>query len=147
MDVAILTAFLTPFLPFLTKLGEKAAESAAGKLGTDAWEKAKALWTKLHPKLEEKEAAKEAVDDVVKNPEDADLQTVLRMQLKKLLEKDENAALAKELAQIMNENAPDGTSGTQIIQTVLENSGVVAGQITGGTVIGSIQMKDKGSAS
>jgi hypothetical protein len=141
MDVAVLTAFLVPFLPFLTKLGEKAAESAAGKFGTDAWEKAKALWGKLLPKVEEKEAAKEAVADIANNPEDADLQTVLRMQLKKLLEKDENAGLVKELAQLMDEDAPDGTPGTQIIQTVLENSGVVAGQITGGTVIGSNQTK------
>jgi hypothetical protein len=45
MDITTLakdvTLFLTPFLPYLLKAGEKAAEEAGKKLGGDAWERAK----------------------------------------------------------------------------------------------------------
>lgn len=38
-----LTAFLAPFLPYLLKIGEKAAEEGGKRFGTAAWEQAKAL--------------------------------------------------------------------------------------------------------
>jgi hypothetical protein len=45
MDIATLTAFITPFLPNLTQLGtkatDKAVESAAGKFGEAVWKKPK----------------------------------------------------------------------------------------------------------
>jgi hypothetical protein len=37
-------AFLAPFLPYLLKAGEKAAEEAGRRLGAAAWEQAQALW-------------------------------------------------------------------------------------------------------
>jgi hypothetical protein len=140
MEIVTLTAFITPFLPFLLKLGgkaaEKATETAAGKFGEAAWSKAQAVWEKLSPKVEGKEAAKEAAMDVANQPEDEDLQVALRVQLKKLLEQDE--ALVKAIAQILQEDAPDGTSGTQIVQTVTGNQNQVIGQVTGGKVIGNV---------
>ena len=36
--------FLAPFLPYLLKAGEKAAEEAGRRLGAAAWEQAQALW-------------------------------------------------------------------------------------------------------
>ena len=54
MDIALLTKFLSPFLPFLMKLGEKASEKAAEKFGEDAWNKAKAIWAKLQFEVEAK---------------------------------------------------------------------------------------------
>ena len=57
MDITVLTALLTPCLPFLMKLGGKAAESASGKIGTDTWETAKKVWDKVHPKLNDKDKA------------------------------------------------------------------------------------------
>jgi len=55
MDVSqlaqVVTTFLTPFLPYLLKVGAKAAEEAGKKFGADAWEQAKALWGKLRPKV------------------------------------------------------------------------------------------------
>jgi hypothetical protein len=47
MDIVALTTLLIPCSPFLIKLGEKAAESASSKIGTDAWETAKKIWDKL----------------------------------------------------------------------------------------------------
>jgi hypothetical protein len=137
MDIAVLTAFLAPFLPFLLKLGTKASESVATKVGEDAWKKAKEIWTQLGPKVEAKEAAKEAVTDVANNPEDEDLQAVLRVQLKKLIEPDQELAAAIE--KILNEKAADGTPGMQIVQNVTGDRNQLQGQISGKNVFGNVQ--------
>jgi hypothetical protein len=140
MEIVTLTAFMSPFLPFLLKLGEKAAEKSteavAGKFGEAAWSKAQAVWEKLSPKVEAKEAAMEAVTDVANHPDDEDLQVALRVQLKKLLDQDED--LLKAIAQIFQEDAADGTSGTQIVQTVIGKQNLVIGQVSGGQVFGNI---------
>ncbi len=137
MDAATLTAFLAPVLPFLLKVGSKAAEGAMQQVGVDTWGKAKAVWEKLRPKVEEKEAAKEAAEDVAAAPDDEDLQAALRVQLKKILEK--NEALAKEIAQLMNSDAPTGLGGTTIQQKVTGDQNKSIGQMQGsGKVIGNV---------
>ncbi len=140
MEIATLTAFRSPFLPTLLKLGgkaiEKATESASGKFGEAAFNKAEAVWVKLSPKVEAKESAKEAAIDVANSPEDEDLKAVLRVQLKKLLEQDEE--LMKAIEQILQADAPDGTPGIQIVQNVTGNQNQVIGQVTGGNVFGNI---------
>ena len=140
MEITTLTAFISPFLPFLLKLGgkalEKSTESASGKFGEAAFAKAQAVWGKLEPKVEAKEAAKEAAIDVANSPEDEDSQAALRKQFKKLLEQDEE--LFKAIAQILAADVPDGTSGTQIVQNVTGNQNQVIGQVTGGNVFGNI---------
>uniref|UniRef100_A0A7C3KC91 Uncharacterized protein n=1 Tax=Oscillatoriales cyanobacterium SpSt-418 TaxID=2282169 RepID=A0A7C3KC91_9CYAN len=144
MDPATLTAFLAPFLPILMKLGGKVLEGAAAKSGEtagtklteNALKKAGAIWEKLFPKVEAKESAKEAAEDVAQAPNDADAQAALRLQLKKILESDPE--LAEAIAQIMEEDAPDGTPGTQIVQHVAGNQNQVIGQVTGGNVFGNV---------
>ncbi len=136
MDIALLTAFLTPFLPALTQLGEKAAGKMAEKFGEDAWNKAKAIWGRLSPQLEAKEAAQEAVTDLANAPEDEDLQTALRVQLKKLL--DQNQALAVAVAQLFQAPGPQATPATQITQRVTGNQNQVIGQVLGGQVLGNV---------
>jgi hypothetical protein len=101
MDIALVVKFLAPCLPFLLNVGNKAVEGASQKVGEDVWNKAKAIWAKLHPKVEAKEAAKEAAADVAQKPEDEDLQASLRVQLKKILDAD--TALAEEIAKILQE--------------------------------------------
>ena len=101
MDIASLVKFLAPYLPFLLNVGNKAVEGASQKVGEDVWNKAKAIWAKLHPKVEANEAAKESATDVAQKPEDEDLQASLRVQLKKILEAD--TALAEEIAKIWEE--------------------------------------------
>jgi hypothetical protein len=141
MEIATLTAFISPFLPFLLKLGgkaaEKATESAAGKFGEASWTKAQAVWYKLSSKVEAKESAKEAAVDVANAPEDEDLQVVLKIQLKKLLAQDE--ALENAIAQILEADATDGTPGTRIVQNITGNRNQVIGQVTGGQVFGNIE--------
>ena len=138
MEIAALTTFLTPFLPYLLKLGkgaaETATETAANKFGEAAWQKAQTVWTRLSPKVEAKASAKEAAADVASNPTDEDAQAALRLQLKKLLANDE--ALAEQLAQILQKDTPK--LGTQITQTVTGNQNQVIGQVSGGQVFGNV---------
>lgn len=136
MDIAALTALLSPYLPFLMKLGEKAAESASSKIGTDAWETAKKIWEKLHPKLEAKDDARAAAEQVAAKPESGDRKAVFQEELETLLK--DNPDLAKAIAQIMAESSPSGTSGLQINQTVTGNENQAIGQVTGGKVFGGV---------
>lgn len=132
MNIALLAEFLAPFLPFLTKMAETSAETIAGKFGEGAWNKAKAVWAKLHPAVEAKPSMKEAVTDLATKPDDEDLQAVFRVQLKKLLEQDQQ--LAKAITQIFQDDTFNIPS-TQIAQTVTGNQNQVIGQVSGGQVI------------
>ncbi len=76
-----IVSFLAPFLPYLLKAGEKAAEEEGKKLGVETWEKAQTLWSKLRGK----ERVVQAAQDLVDAPNDSDAQAALRLQLKKLL--------------------------------------------------------------
>src|SRR6185295_18313526 len=87
-----LTTALVPLLPYLLKAGEKAAEETGKTVADQSLEWGKSLWSKLKPKVEAKPAALEAAQDVARAPEDEDLQTVLRVQLKKLLTGDQSLA-------------------------------------------------------
>lgn len=99
MDIALLLSFLAPCLPYLLNLGDKAAGKAAEKVGEKSVETVGKIWSKLHPKVEAKEAAKEAAEDVAKDPENPALQTVLQVQLEKILT--QNPDLAAEIAQLL----------------------------------------------
>jgi WD40 repeat protein len=131
MEIATLTAFISPFLPFLLNLGgkaiDKASESVGSKFGDAAFEKAQAVWGELGLQVEAKESLKEAATNVANNPENQDLQAALQVQLKKLLEQDEE--LGKAIAQILEADAPDGTSGNKIVQNVTGDRNQVIGTV------------------
>jgi hypothetical protein len=140
MEIVTLTAFLSPFLPSLLKLGDKAVEKvsepASEKLGGATFNKAQVVWEKLSHQIEASTGAKEAVVDAANHPEDEDFQAALRVQLKKLLAGNEE--LLKSVEQILYEDINDGTLGKQIVQTVTGNQNQVIGQMTSGKVIGNI---------
>ena len=104
MDVDIVklageaAAALAPFLPYLLKGGkaaaQKAFEKAGEKLVEEAGAKAEALWEKLKPKVEEKPAAKDVVEEF--DPADDDALPALRQQIRKILADDSN--FAKEIS-------------------------------------------------
>ncbi|HEY9697640.1 MAG TPA: CHAT domain-containing protein [Trichocoleus sp.] len=131
MDIALLTAFLAPFLPFLMKFGEKASEKAGEKFGESAWTKAMGIWSKLHPKLEAKDDARIAAEQVATKPESEARKAVFQEELDTLLK--ENPDLAKEIARILQEDAPDGTPGNQVIQNVTGGQNQVF-NISGSTI-------------
>ncbi|MBU7582617.1 MAG: hypothetical protein KAF91_06845 [Nostoc sp. TH1S01] len=127
MDISLLVKFLTPCLPFLLNVGNKAVEGASQKLGEDVWRKATVIWSKLQPKVEGKAAALEAAQDVANAPEDEDLQTALRVQLKKILTGE--PTLAEEIAQILSEKTTTGTGGDNIQQDVSGTGNQVIGKM------------------
>jgi hypothetical protein len=141
MEIATLTAFLSPYLPFLLKLSgkapEKTIETAAEKFGESSWTKAQAIWERLSPKVQAKESAKEAALDVANAPEDEDLQVALKVQIKKILDQDE--ALASAISQVLQEGGSDRPPGTQIVQNVMGNRNQVIGQVTGGKIFGNVE--------
>jgi hypothetical protein len=145
MEIAALTAFISPFLPFLLKLGgkaaEKATESAAGKFGEASWAKAQAVWDKLSPKIEAKESAKEAAIDVANAPEDEDLQVALKVQLKKLLAEDE--ALVRAIG--LEINAGKNQYQISMTQNNYDNANGIQANVEGGTAyIGEIHISNQG---
>ena len=141
MDIALLATFLSPFLPHLVKLGGKAAEAVteaiSEKFGEAAWTKAQKIWQQLSPKVEAKEDMKAATDQAAAKPDSQGRQAVFREELEALL--NENPQLAEAIAKIMEEDAPDGTPGTQIIQTVTGDKNQTIGQVLGGTVVGNVK--------
>src|SRR5829696_1658646 len=92
-DALVIT--LAPALPYLVSGGTELVKKAGETLKEEGLELAKKLWARLRPKVEEKPAAIEAVQDVAKAPEDDDAKGALRLQIRKLLEED--ASLASEL--------------------------------------------------
>jgi hypothetical protein len=100
MDVGLLTAFLAPFLPFLIKAGDAAAQEAGSRLAQDAWPYAKRLWERLWPSVQAKPAAVEAVEDAAVQPDD-DRLISLKVQLQKLLDTD--SALAADVERMFAE--------------------------------------------
>ncbi|MFN9399681.1 MAG: hypothetical protein ACK57R_00295, partial [Dolichospermum sp.] len=82
MDIAAIVKLITPCLPFLLTMGNKAAEGASQKVGEDVWNQAKVIWDKLWPKVEAKEEAKKAATKAQQNPDDDDLQAAFRVQIR-----------------------------------------------------------------
>lgn len=136
LDVAFLLQILTPALPFLVKVGGKASEGVGQKIGEDVWAKAKAIWSKLSPKVDADPAAKKAVEKVANDLENADRLTAAKLALQDLLE--EHPDLAKELAELLND-APTQADRIQVNQSVQGNKNQTIGVMQGGNATGSVQ--------
>lgn len=77
---------LAPALPYLYEAGKEAGSELARKIGSAAADQTVRLWNWLRPKAEATPALQTAVADLAAQPDDADAQAVMRVQLKKLLE-------------------------------------------------------------
>ena len=95
---ALVTTTWTALQPFLPIIATKAAEEV-GKTAVAE------VWTAIKKKFDTKEAAKEALADLLKNPEDGDAQGAFRIQLKKLLEED--SSFASDLASLLEKAGSD----------------------------------------
>ncbi len=78
------TGALAVLQPYLATAGGKAAE----ELGKQIPAAAGRLWETIRKKLDVKAAAREAVTDILKHPDDPDMQAAFRVQIKKVLEED-----------------------------------------------------------
>jgi len=87
--------FLAPFLPYLLKAGEKAAEEAGRKLGAAAWEQAGTLWARLRRKKNVEQVAQ----TVAALPDNQALREALREEIARALAED--PALAQEMTRLV----------------------------------------------
>ena len=140
MDIATLTqelsSFLIPFLPYLLKAGEKASEEAGKKLGAEAWDKAKGLWTRLRPRVEAKPAAQDIVQKALAHPQDERVKAALELQVEDILRED--AAFTADVARLWEE--------AKVVGVTILASGersVAAHKIEGSTIITGDQNKVK----
>jgi hypothetical protein len=127
----ILTTFLARFLPYLLKHGEEAADAAIDTLGAKAWERARAIWGRLRPKVDEKEAAREAAEDVAAAPDDELARGAFQLQLRKLLAGDPELTAA--LGEMLEEARRSGVmadNGAVVISGGVnaDRGGVAAGR-------------------
>jgi hypothetical protein len=107
---AALVAFLAPFLPALVKAGEKVIDETAGALASQAGKRAKALWQKIFPKLEQSPAGVGAAERVAASPEDKRAQGALELELEELFKKD--GALKREVQRMIEEAQQAGVFAT-----------------------------------
>lgn len=130
MEVAALAAFLAPFLPTLVKAGEQVVGRAADAVADEAFSYAKALWERLKPKVDAKPAAQEAAEEVAARPDDEDALAALRLQLRKLLDEDEQ--LVRDLAGIWAK-----AEAANVVQVTAsgERSVAIGGDVTGSTIV------------
>jgi len=115
----------------LLKAGQRAGQEVTEALGTAAGQHAKTIWAKLFPKVKERPAETDAVDDVAQNPDDELARSALQHQLRKLLRDD--PALRDEIARMMSEAKRSGaiTSHVTVERDVRADRGSIG-------VIGSI---------
>jgi len=125
MDIGALakevTTLLVPLMPYLAKAGEKAVETVAQEIGKEGWGKAKTLWRKISQQTQAREAAREAVQEVIDHPTDEDAVAALRLQIKKVLAEDNS--LAGEIKKLLEEFR---RASPQHFQARLEGSGAIA---------------------
>ena len=124
MEIAAITAFLAPFLKDL--VGGVAEDLREG-VASDAWGHAKRLWSKLRPRVETKESAKEAAADVAAKPDDERARAALELQLEKLLTAD--TELAGEVAKLWEQAKAAG------VVAAGERSVAIGGDVAGSNIV------------
>lgn len=136
-----LAATIVNFIhPFLSIIATKASEEMGKKLP----EAVTKLWEKLHSRMNRKPAAKEALQDLLANPDNPDVQATVRVQLSKLLQSQSFAAELQELLQAaQNEIESHAGNSTIVIGSgsIAKSGGVAAsggGIAVGGNVLGDI---------
>ena len=139
----LLVGLLCPALPFLVKVGEKVAEDvsadAVKALGKSTWDRAKNIWAKLSPQVQQQRTAQQAVIKVLQRPDEVS-QFALISEIRDILEG--NPALAQELLKLMKEQNPEHDNAVD--QSInLQTGGVsIRGDFnnTGGTFVGGDQL-------
>ena len=141
MDIQALSqdimVFLVPFLPYLLKAGKEAGKAAAEKLGEkfseDAWERAKTLWGKLHPKVKAKPAGQQAILQVTATPQDEQALAALRSQIVDVLAAD--PSLASAIIRMVPTAQVLGEVEVKDVDSTGDVAGVAAGTIGKGAQV------------
>lgn len=127
---AAATALLSPFI-------KKAGESAAEKLGEKLPEALGKIWNAIA----NKPSITEAAGDLAKNPDDADNEVVLKKQLQKALEKDQDfARLLTDLIEDAKKDSAINIGGDGVVannNSTAVGSVNIGGNVSGGFSIGN----------
>lgn len=129
MDLAALAkdliVFLAPFLPFLLKAGEGAAEEAGKKMGSAAWERAKALWDKLG----RKERVRKAAEAAAALPDNPAVQQGVEVEVARALQEDE--ALRGEVVRLWEAAKAAGVA----VAALGDRSVAIGGNVSGSVIV------------
>jgi hypothetical protein len=127
------TNLLQPYLPIIaSKITEKVGEEIPTLI--------KNLWEVIRKHFSRKPSAQESLVDLLKNPNDSDLQAAFRVQLRKLLEEDnEFAKTIKDIAENLEEKAKYISSqiGTENI-SIQGNGNILTQHQSGGITANSV---------
>ncbi len=126
MDVAGLTAFLAPFLPYVLKAGDRFASDAATRFGEQAWAHARRLWDRLRSSVAEEPSVQMAAQEVAASPDDERARAFLELQLERLLEA--HPTLADELELLW-----DDATAANVVASGDRN--VAVGRDASGTIV------------
>ena len=118
-------AFLLPLLPYLLKVGDKAAEEVGKKIGGEGWERAKALWERLR----RKKAVEQVAQTAAALPDNQALREALREEIARALQED--SALREEIARLWVEAETAGVTVT----ASGDRSVAVGGDVSGSLII------------
>jgi hypothetical protein len=117
--------------PYLLNAGEEAAAKAIEVFGAAAWRLTSTIWAKPWPKIKNKEAAREAANDLADHADDERVRGAFELQLEKFLRED--IALSDELREILEEGQRAGiiaSNGAVVIGGDIraDRGGVAAGR-------------------
>jgi hypothetical protein len=130
---------LTPFLPYLLKVGEGLGTRAAQQMEDKGWDLASKLWGRLGAKLDDRPSAKEAAADLAAQPTDEDAQAALRVQIKKLLT--DEPQLQHELEALLKE--AQGSGSTTTVTASGDRSVAIGHDVRGSTIITGDQTRPR----
>jgi hypothetical protein len=88
---------LIPFLPYLLRIGDAAADEVGRRMGAAAWERARALWERLYPRR----SVEPVAQAVVASPDNRALREALREEIARALAED--PALCEEVIAIYSQ--------------------------------------------
>ncbi|MGE0103816.1 MAG: hypothetical protein AB7H86_04270 [Blastocatellales bacterium] len=118
----------------LETIAEKALEKVGENITEESWQFGKPLLKKLLARFTITPAALVAIEDLAKDPQDSDNQAVMRVQLKKIFEADQD--FAAEIEKLMSEA---NRAGSTINITASGDRSVAAQNINAPVIIGDIK--------
>ncbi|MDX9990851.1 MAG: hypothetical protein RBS68_02270 [Anaerolineales bacterium] len=119
--VAIVWTLLQPHMPII-------ATSKAQEFGKKVPEAAGKVWASLKKKFDTKEAARKALEDLIKKPDSEAFQTVFKVQLEKMLTND--SKFAEELSKLLP------SAAGEVYNAHLDGDGAIA-QGAGAKAVGA----------
>ncbi len=121
-----LTTYLTPLLPLLLKAGEPVAEAAGDRTVAVA----RAIWARLHPKLQASDPFAETTVLHVAEGRSAAASIALREQIRQVLLDDR--PLARDLAEMLAEVQPHNPQVNQESNVFNAPANITGDVVTGG---------------